>query len=323
MRPVFRSLVVFSLALAIVAASWAGAVAQIAPLLAIPDGVPGTPGQLVTLPIIYSANGNLCSTLTYAIDFDETKLAFDPTDADQDGVPDAISPNIPPGFFASFSYDGTNTDGEIGVFITDLIPPLAGVPSRTLFSITFVVNPGLVGSARVGFSASHPTASCGTTTGQGVTVSTDDGSVALPLAVQLRDFQAEGHPDSVQIMWETVSELNNQGFNLWRNTSPVGPAEQLNATLIPSQAPGSAQGFTYTWQDTDVEAGFIYWYWLEAVDLNGTTTLYGPVSATAGTPTSVTLRELIAGNQPTYVWPGWVDTLVKALQEFLAPVFSR
>ena len=120
-----------------------------------------------------------------------------------------------------------------------------------------------------------------------------------------------------------VSELNNQGFNLWRNTSPVGPAEQLNATLIPSQAPGSAQGFTYTWQDTDVEAGFIYWYWLEAVDLNGTTTLYGPVSATAGTPTSVTLRELIAGNQPTYVWPGWVDTLVKALQEFLAPVFSR
>lgn len=145
-----------------------------------------------------------------------------------------------------------------------------------------------------------------------------------PTAVTLAGFESFVMPDgAVQLHWETVSELSNQGFNLWRNTLPDGPVDQINEALIPSQAPGSAQGFAYTWEDSDVVSGQTYYYWLEDIDLNGTTTLHGPVSVTAGTPTAVTVSQLSAGNQPTNAWPGWVDTLVKALREFLAPVFSR
>jgi uncharacterized delta-60 repeat protein len=144
-----------------------------------------------------------------------------------------------------------------------------------------------------------------------------------PLAVDLDSFEATAAHGAVRLTWETASELDNQGFNLWRNSSPDGPAEQLNSALIPSQAPGSSQGFAYTWEDTDVVSGRTYWYWLEDVDLNGTTTLHGPVSVTAGTPTAITISHLSAGNQPTNAWPTWLDTLVRAVREYLAAGFSR
>jgi hypothetical protein len=48
-------------------------------------------------------------------------------------------------------------------------------------------------------------------------------------------------------MWETTSELNNWGFNLWRGASPDGPDLKLNETLIPSQSQGNPGGFEYSW----------------------------------------------------------------------------
>ncbi len=67
-----------------------------------------------------------------------------------------------------------------------------------------------------------------------------------PLAVTLAMFQAEARTDHVLVTWETNSELNNRGFNLWRGTAPAGPDRQLNETLIPSQSQGNPGGFTYT-----------------------------------------------------------------------------
>lgn len=58
---------------------------------------------------------------------------------------------------------------------------------------------------------------------------------------------------------------------------------------MPSQAPGSAQGFAYSYDDTTGQPGETFWYWLEDVELNGAATLHGPVSATMQTPTAVTL----------------------------------
>ena len=50
----------------------------------------------------------------------------------------------------------------------------------------------------------------------------------------------------------------------------------------------------YSHIDSAVTAGETYWYWLEAVDLNGATTMFEPVSVTFQTPTAVTLSGLSA-----------------------------
>ncbi|HRI57271.1 MAG TPA: hypothetical protein PK170_09260, partial [Anaerolineae bacterium] len=111
-----------------------------------------------------------------------------------------------------------------------------------------------------------------------------------PLAVTLAGFEAQQQGDAVQVSWETVSELDNLGFNLYRGVSPDGWERQLNDALIPSQAPGSSGGYSYTWEDrAGLVSGQTYYLWLEDVDLNGATTLHGPVSVEVVTPTAVTL----------------------------------
>ncbi|HSN75674.1 MAG TPA: integrin alpha, partial [Anaerolineae bacterium] len=115
-----------------------------------------------------------------------------------------------------------------------------------------------------------------------------------PLAVTLAGFTAEAQAGQVLVTWETVSELNNAGFNLYRGLLDDGSDRALLVS-VPSQAPGSAQGYAYNYVDATVDPGQTYWYWLEDIDLSGATTRHGPVSVTVNAPTAVTLRGLQAG----------------------------
>lgn len=103
-----------------------------------------------------------------------------------------------------------------------------------------------------------------------------------PLAVTLAGFSAVSQPTQVQVTWETVSEIDNAGFVLWRSNSPDAAPQQLG--FVPSQGPGSAQGFVYSYQDASAQAGQTYWYWLDAVELNGAVQRHGPVSVTHNAP---------------------------------------
>ena len=114
----------------------------------------------------------------------------------------------------------------------------------------------------------------------------------IPLAVALADFQATGQENGVLVSWLTTSEINNQGFNLYRATEPAG--SQTLLAFVPSQAPGSGQGASYEWLDTNVVTGGTYYYWLEAVSLSGATTLFGPVSVTYQAPTAVDVTAFTA-----------------------------
>ncbi|MGB4977391.1 MAG: isopeptide-forming domain-containing fimbrial protein, partial [Anaerolineae bacterium] len=118
-----------------------------------------------------------------------------------------------------------------------------------------------------------------------------------PLAATLNSFSAEAQGDRIMVIWETVSELDNIGFNLYRSDSATGALNLL--AFMPSQGPGSSQGFAYSYDDLDVQIGQTYWYWLEDISVSGVTTLHGPVSATLLQPTAVTLGEWQAGtSQP-------------------------
>ncbi len=120
--------------------------------------------------------------------------------------------------------------------------------------------------------------------------STDVGMTVIcggSTAVTLTSFDAawtesrtrDGSTPAVKLTWETASEVDNLGFNVYRGSSADGPWTKLNRNLIPSQVPpGSPTGATYEWTDTRVRSGQRYYYLLEDVDTAGTGTQHGPVS---------------------------------------------
>ena len=129
------------------------------------------------------------------------------------------------------------------------------------------------------------------------------GPEEIPTAVTLADFAATSDGSVVAVTWQTVSELDNTGFNLYRSQSPAAPDTLL--AFVPSQSPGSAQGFDYTYQDDAVATGETYWYWLEDVDVNGVATLHGPVSVTVVTPLAVQVVRFQAATPGGPAWPAW------------------
>ncbi len=102
---------------------------------------------------------------------------------------------------------------------------------------------------------------------------------ANPLAVTLASFTADAGPDGVTLAWETVSETDNAGFNVYRApgsddfSRPSEPWRKLNAALIPAAAPGSSGAHAYTWTDVTAQPNTAYVYRLEAVALDGTTAI--------------------------------------------------
>ena len=119
--------------------------------------------------------------------------------------------------------------------------------------------------------------------------------VLAPLAVTLESFDAVEIPEGVLVRWETVNEIGNSGFNLHRGLAAGGPWTQLNSALIPSQAPGSNQGFSYEFRDDNVVEGTTYFYLLETIDVRGASTQHGPISILyIGVPTAVSLTSLQA-----------------------------
>lgn len=115
-----------------------------------------------------------------------------------------------------------------------------------------------------------------------------DASSCYPLAVDLAAFTAAAGADGVTLAWETVSEADNAGFNLYRAEAPAAaglltepPADawvRVNDALIPAAAPGAGTGHAYTLTDTAAAPGASYWYLLEDVALDGTATQHEPVA---------------------------------------------
>ena len=126
-------------------------------------------------------------------------------------------------------------------------------------------------------------------------------STDAPTAVLLDNFEAVAQPDHVLVTWETVSEVSNAGFNLYRALAVDG--ERTLIASEPSKSPGGTSGAAYSYQDFDVQPGQTYWYYLEDLALSGLATLHGPVSVDFLGPVAVTLSELKAdAGQGAALW---------------------
>lgn len=126
--------------------------------------------------------------------------------------------------------------------------------------------------------------------------------IGAPLAVDLESFEAQAISDAIRLTWQTTSEVNNLGFNVYRSSTVEVPTMPQNGALLPSQGPGSTQGFAYEWLDSTAESGILYHYWLEDVDRDGTRTLHGPVTATLSAPTAITLERMTSREASGMGW---------------------
>lgn len=99
-------------------------------------------------------------------------------------------------------------------------------------------------------------------------------------AVGLVSFSANANNDStVSLTWETASEIDNAGFNLYRSRFENGPYTQINNSVIPAQ--GSAtNGASYSFTDKPGRGAF--YYKLEDVNDVGVSTMHDPVKVKVG-----------------------------------------
>ncbi len=97
--------------------------------------------------------------------------------------------------------------------------------------------------------------------------------------INLSSFTATPKSGKVIVQWNTEAETDNAGFNLYRSETKDGDFIKINASLIPAQG-SSTQGASYEYVDRDVENRKTSYYKLEDIDLNGESTIHGPVSVT-------------------------------------------
>ncbi len=112
-------------------------------------------------------------------------------------------------------------------------------------SVTYsgVANPSFINSVTVT-----------TTSGDPVLTNNMDSVNCEPTAVDLSSFGAAPELDSILLTWETASDLNTLGFNIYRAEALDGERTKLNAELIPAAA-GGLFGQVYTFRDSSATAG--------------------------------------------------------------------
>jgi hypothetical protein len=104
-------------------------------------------------------------------------------------------------------------------------------------------------------------------------------------AVSLVRFEAKWQNDgSILVVWETSSELDSSAYFLYRAEDTRGP--WTDYIDFEPAAGNEFMGATYTFVDNEVRQGATYYYRLEEVTNDGTSSFHGPVIPTeAGTAT--------------------------------------
>lgn len=83
------------------------------------------------------------------------------------------------------------------------------------------------------------------------------------------------------ITWETATETDTAGFNIYRGPGEEGPWAQVNEALIPP-AEDPLRGGQYEFRDETAQTGETYFYQLEEVELSGSVNRYPPTRLQTG-----------------------------------------
>jgi len=103
----------------------------------------------------------------------------------------------------------------------------------------------------------------------------DSNLSASPTAIELVSFTASTNDNgTVNLIWETATEVDNAGFNIYRAKSKDVCYKNINDELIGAKGNAVAEA-TYNFMDTPGRGTF--YYKLEDVDYSGATTMHGPI----------------------------------------------
>jgi hypothetical protein len=97
------------------------------------------------------------------------------------------------------------------------------------------------------------------------------------LPISLSSFNATLNASNrVSLMWVTQTETNVSGYRIYRNSAEnLETATQLSA-FIPATNTSQVQSYVFT--DNEALEQGTYYYWLENLDMDGSSHLFGPVS---------------------------------------------
>jgi hypothetical protein len=178
---------------------------------------------------------------------------------------------------------------------------IGSIPSGTIVSNPITLTPGVTGA----LSNNTVTNSTGSTTDPTL----DFGLVVSPTAVKISDFSAFQTKDGVGLSWQSGFEANNLGYRLWRENNgartPVNKDFVAGSALqVGSQALTAGKDYHLLDNASNGQGAS---YWLEAVDLDGSSEWFGPVTADtrmrdeAFSEFAPTFAELNSGNSSSQI----------------------
>lgn len=146
------------------------------PALTVPNWKTTDANTIVEMPVTFVTEGSLISSIAFSIDYDEKKLIFDHTN------PLSVRfANLPSDFTAWYTFDSTDTDGEIDIVITDTSFPLATLSDDSIVAtILFTTRTPIIEGALAWVDVTEqPTHSFGSSRGLSVDGSSVNGSVRI------------------------------------------------------------------------------------------------------------------------------------------------
>jgi uncharacterized repeat protein (TIGR01451 family) len=188
---------------------------------------------------------------------------------------------------SAVTYLSTNTTqgscSEAGGTVTCLLGAMANAATATISILTMPNAPGIVtNTATVSADQTDPNLANNT--------STQSETITAPTRITLQSFSAHSATDKnganrIVLTWKTGGEAHNLGFNVYREQSGnrvrMNPSMIAGSALLMSGSLPKHAGRSYAWIDPSAGVTGAS-YWLEDIDVNGTRTMHGPVSVSAG-----------------------------------------
>jgi len=110
--------------------------------------------------------------------------------------------------------------------------------------------------------------------------------------IELVSFEARPQGSGIVLTWETGAEIDNAGFVIYRAIMGTFDYQQVSDLIAAEGSP--SVGASYSFTDSNVQAGITYNYYLVDIDTSGKWTAHGPASARL--PMRLRLIELPAAN---------------------------